>query len=637
MKSTLTNLDMFSSEVYFTINSGNRRNKTIIGGIITILSAIAIISLTILFLIEFFNNAKSNVLSSYHSTESLNLPLHTYPFLLRLSTEKIQTYIEGSRLYTITLKLKVGGANNTSQWTDDIAMEQCDITKHFGDYSYLFANISDINTYLCPSTRYNNQSVIGVYGGKDLFQYYHFYITMCVNSTLNNNHCVEQDIMNKKLKATYLDVLSVDYNLDSNAKNEQPYEVYVRSDRHSISNTVYKRVWMYMESIDYYKDVALVFESNKLYSFFKVNSFRYDMDMRDMYNGVTIPGTFANLSVMNYNIKVSYYATYMKVQELCANVGGVSKIISVLCVVLNYMFSQSAYKEKIIGFMFEQGKEKEEGDLHVRKQFVHNPMIHNSGNNNNKTLLNVRLNYNVNANGNEKKAFPPSLASSNIVKHSNDMISNSSSVYNINVNNNMSQQHCMNRENKVKSTLMSLNFTKESSNNTLMKGDDRNSSDVQYDYNNNNNNAITMFDKVITWFMFNNKAKKLYYDNYNIINRELDIKYYLRLKRRFKQIEASIKKQTQTQTQYDYNTITNLNSNHNNNNANANTHLSLLKRNLHCIESSPLGQSPMNNNNNNRRIHRQTMFGLSDIVQVIPSKDKNGSFRNSCKISKPNI
>jgi hypothetical protein len=474
--------------------------------------------------------------------------------------------------------------------------------------------------------RYNNQSVIGVYGGKDLFQYYHFYITMCVNSTLNNNHCVDKALMDKKLKATYLDVLSVDYNLDSNAKDERPYEVYVRSDRHSISNTVYKRVWMYMESIDYYKDVGLVFESNKLYSFFKVNSFRYDMDMRDMYNGVTIPGTFANLSVMNYNIKVSYYATYMKAQELCANVGGISKIISVICVVLNYMFSQSAYKEKIIGFMFEHGKEREEGETPMRKQFVHSPMIHNSANNNNKTLLNVRLNYNVNnANGNEKKAFPPSLASSNIIKHSNDMISNSSSVYNINVNN---------RDNKGKSTLMSLNFTKESSNNTLMKGDDR-YSDVQYDYNNNNNkNAITMFDKVITWFMFNHKAKKLYYDNYNIINRELDIKYYLRLKRRFKQIETSIKKQTQTH--YDYNTITNLNSNHNNNN-NANTHLSLLKRNLHCIESSPLGQSPMNNNNNNRRIHRQTMFGSSDIVQVIPSKNKNGSFRNNCVISKPNI
>ena len=625
MKATLTNLDMFSSEVYFTINSGSRRNKTIIGGVITILSAVAIISLTILFLIEFFNNAKSNVLSSYHSTEHLNLPLHNYPFLLRLSTEKIQTYTEGARLYTITLKLKVGGSNNTSQWTDDIAMETCDITKHFGNYSYLFQNISDLNTYLCPSIRYNNQSIIGIYGGKELFQYYHFYITMCINSTLNNNHCVDKDVMNKKLKATYLDVLSVDYNLDSNAKDKQPYAMYIRSDRHSISSTVYKRVWMYMESIDYYKDIGLVFESNKLYSFFKVNSFKYDMDMRDMFNGVTIPGTFANLSIMNYNIKVCYYATYMKAQELCANIGGVSKIISVLCVVLNYMFSQSSYKEKIIGFMFEQC---EEGEVLMRKQFIHNPIIHvnhtnNNNNNNNKTLLNVRLNYN-NVNSNDKKALPSSLVGSNI-KHSNDIISNSSSVYNN--NNNNTSQHYINRDNKVKSTLLSPNFTKESSNNTLMKVDDKNSN-VQYEYNSNSNNTIRMFDKVMTWFMFNNKARKIYYDNYNIINNELDIKYYLRLKRRFKQIETSIKKQTH---HYDYNTITNINSNNNNN---TNTHHSLLKRNLHCIESCPLGQSPMHNN---RRMHRQTMFGLSDIVQVIPIKSKNGSFRNSCIISKPNI
>ena len=604
MKATLTNLDMFSSEVYFTINSGSRRNKTIFGGVITILSATAIVSLTILFLIEFFNNSKSNVLSSYHSTEELSLPLHTYPFLLRLSTEKIQPYAEGARLYTITLKLKVGGGNNTSQWTDDIAMETCDITKHFGNYSYLFRNISDIDTYLCPSTRAHNQSIVGIYGGKELFQYYHFYITMCTNSTANNNHCVDKDVMDKKLKATYLDVLSVDYNLDSNGKDKQPYAVYIRSDRHSISNTIYKRVWMYMESIDYYKDIGLVFETNRLYSFYKVNSFKYDMDMRDMFNGVTLPGTFANLSVMNHNIKVCYYATYMKAQELCANIGGISKIISVLCVVLNYMFSQSSYKEKIIGFMFEQGKECEEGEMLMKKQLIQaNPLL--LTNNTNKALLNARLN----CNSTDKKAFA-SFGSN--IKHSNDIISNNSSAYN-----NTSHNY-INRDKHAKSLLSSKNFTKESSNNTLMKTDET----VQYEYH----NTITMFDKVVTCFMFNNKARKMYYDNYDVINKELDIKYYLQLKRKFKQIETTIKRQTQADC---YNPVTNIN----NNNNNINTHHSFSKRNLHCIDQSPLGQSPTNNN---RRIQR-SMFGLNDVVHAVPVKSKNGSFRSTCFISKPNI
>ena len=36
MKSIITNLDAYSSEVYFTVNSGNKRIKTVYGGVITI-------------------------------------------------------------------------------------------------------------------------------------------------------------------------------------------------------------------------------------------------------------------------------------------------------------------------------------------------------------------------------------------------------------------------------------------------------------------------------------------------------------------------------------------------------------------------------------------------------------------------
>ena len=89
---------------------------------------------------------------------------------------------------------------------------------------------------------------------------------MCINSTESPN-CYDEDTITKYLKATYLDVRSVDYNLDSNGAHDKPYSLFVRSDRHSVSNTVYKRIWMYMESIDYYKDIGLVFESKELYRF----------------------------------------------------------------------------------------------------------------------------------------------------------------------------------------------------------------------------------------------------------------------------------------------------------------------------------------------------------------------------------
>ena len=75
-------------------------------------------------------------------------------------------------------------------------MEQCDINKHFGEFAFLFKDISDLNTFFCPVTRMENQSVVGIYGGEKVFQYYHFYITMCINSTEFSNCYDEKTIPN---------------------------------------------------------------------------------------------------------------------------------------------------------------------------------------------------------------------------------------------------------------------------------------------------------------------------------------------------------------------------------------------------------------------------------------------------------
>ena len=109
MKSIITNLDAYSSEVYFTVNSGNKRIKTVYGGVITIAASLSMIALFVIFLIQFFQGSSSSVLSKDKSTDDLNIDLNNYPFMLRLSTEKVQPYNDTKRLYSISLKLKIGG------------------------------------------------------------------------------------------------------------------------------------------------------------------------------------------------------------------------------------------------------------------------------------------------------------------------------------------------------------------------------------------------------------------------------------------------------------------------------------------------------------------------------------------------
>lgn len=471
INSLLRNFDLYSSEVYFTINGGKKRISTVYGGIITILSSIGIVILSILFLIQFFKGSSSSVLTRDESTENLNLPLHQYPFMLRLSTEKVKVYNETERLYTIKLKLKIGGGNHSSQWTEDITMEKCDINKHFGNFSELFKNISDLDTFFCPVMRMNNQSVIGIYGGEQVFQYYHFYITMCINSTENSN-CYDDATITKYLKATYLDVLTVDYNLYSNDKGEKPYTLFIRSDRHSLSNTVYKRVWMYMESIDYYKDMGLVFESRKLYSFFKVNSFRYDMDMRDIFNGVTVPGTFANLSILNYSNRKTYYQKYMKAQEFFANVGGITKIINVACLLLNYGFSEGAYKTELITYMFEGVKMK-------KKKTPHN-----------KTAV---------GNGRVVTSLS-SLQNSKSTKAPSELIGQTKPLKN------------------------GSSYYKTSKKESIVKEKHSNA--------NNNQTKPPLFEVILSKIFCTPKYQEIYLNNYSLINNELDIKTYITYKKK---------------------------------------------------------------------------------------------------------
>ena len=390
------------------------------------------------------------------------------------------------------------------QWTDDILMESCDINKHFGKFDYLFKNITDLDTYLCPIIRMDNQSLLGVYGGKQHFQYYHFDISMCINDTQNNNYCVDKETMDLKLKEAYLDVLTVDYNIDHTETNDKPYKIYVRSDRHSLSNSIYNRVWMYMETVDYYKDVGIIFENFTLHSFYKVNSFRYDSDLRNINNGGTASGTFANLSILNFNIKQTYRVTCVKLQELCAHVGGIMQLISGLFLIINYIFSESSYQKRIIEYLFEE--DQEENATFMGKYFMH-------------TL-------NQHKNNIHKPKFK---------KNQTMGLTNSRSQSIIKKATNLSKSPEINSNNSIQTPIY---------NNLLEKK-------KKYKYRNSQNNFIqnenikryvNIFDSTMAKIMFNKKIQDIYFTKYFFLKKELDIKYYLKMKNKFKELDAFFEK-----------------------------------------------------------------------------------------------
>ena len=56
-------------------------------------------------------------------------------------------------------------------------MSKCDINKHFSEYKQYFKNMEDLNSFICPEIRLNNQTLYGIYGGnpmQDLKAYDHY-------------------------------------------------------------------------------------------------------------------------------------------------------------------------------------------------------------------------------------------------------------------------------------------------------------------------------------------------------------------------------------------------------------------------------------------------------------------------------
>ena len=98
---SIKRLDFLSTEAKLTFNArGDIRNKTVIGGALSLLSILCSFGLTIYFITEFFRKDHKSVISSSKTSSFLNLTdSHQIPLLFRL-TDKVNTpYENGEKMW----------------------------------------------------------------------------------------------------------------------------------------------------------------------------------------------------------------------------------------------------------------------------------------------------------------------------------------------------------------------------------------------------------------------------------------------------------------------------------------------------------------------------------------------------------
>jgi hypothetical protein len=187
-----------------------------------------------------------------------------------------------------------------------------------------------------------------LYGGTKPYSFYNFAIRPCI-ADLDGNICESNSIIKSFLNQVFLDVRTVDFSVSH--FDSDPAHPFVKGDRFSVSQTIFRRIWMSFNHIEYNSDVGFVFSETQKTFFHAFDSFSSEVDLRDQKTNVT-PYTFLWLTLVNSPRKVVYFRNYMKAQNLLANIGGIAKSILLIGSFLNNIISRKLYFEDLINSLF---------------------------------------------------------------------------------------------------------------------------------------------------------------------------------------------------------------------------------------------------------------------------------------------
>ena len=343
--------DYFSRKVTLTMNDkGDRGYKTYVGGIISIISFFSSIFCGIYFLIRMFSRKDLSVIYSTQMNPYINLTYsNKLPFLLRISDTNSLPYDEDNKLYYITSSVWFGGSNDTSllgtasQTSQSLNISKCNLDIHFTDeFKSYFDKFENLSSYYCLLPRNYSQTIYGLYGNYYPFSFYSFTFRYCKNTTENNDFCYPLDDMKTKLRSPYLDVIFIDYTMNSLSFKEVK-ELSIRKERYELSIKLYKRIWLYLENIKYITDNGYIFSSNEYENFHRFDSVKIDPSIISENSTY-----FATLTILNSINSSIYNKKYTKFQDYIAIIGGLVKIITLVASCLNHFNSENSYYFKLI-------------------------------------------------------------------------------------------------------------------------------------------------------------------------------------------------------------------------------------------------------------------------------------------------
>ena len=328
---------------------GHFRYKTISGGLLSIMIASFVLSISIYF-IHIFLSKKSFTI--YENTVTITNPRKIWK-KQDLSINVLDKYFNrienSSKIFSIyaniwsDIRYYENGEYKSKTEINEVPIEICNISS-FEEQKSIWKNEKFINESFCFSKESidNKINSTGTYGDTN-YTGIVFWISLCTNNS-NKNDCYPFEESKKILDNVFIYVKILDYYFDHNiiGNNIIPY---IKSDLIQASASIYKREWFLFQEVEYITDEGQIFSKNKENNIQIFSSFYNSVDNRD---NPTIDNSFFALSLNMEGNKKIIKRKYYKMQNLLSDINGFFQIVYFILTMINYIYCFNKMNEEII-------------------------------------------------------------------------------------------------------------------------------------------------------------------------------------------------------------------------------------------------------------------------------------------------
>ncbi len=321
--------------------------KSVFGGILSIIMMICVLWSFWIFGNDIVYKKRPNlVTSTYADPTPMETNFNDNNYIITFGLQRPDfSFFYDEKIYNIKVEnnyITRYPNNSVAYETNEIETIRCSQKKFEILYDDYFANL-DLNNLACFK---NGSFKLDGFFGTKIWKFMYIKIQKCQNSTSNNNHCKSPEEIEKELSGGYFALFVSDQTVIP-TNFSYPISTFGVNIWTTFASDVYREVWLYYKKLQIISDIGWLFEDKKFTESFSFDSYKEVWDKRNNQS------VFLKLGIgMGLN-RVVYERDYLKIQQIAANVGGISKFILFCGIVLIYLYREMRYKSWMVSHFFD--------------------------------------------------------------------------------------------------------------------------------------------------------------------------------------------------------------------------------------------------------------------------------------------